>query len=61
MHLLVRDYRILEANVYKEKLFAEYGLNSSSKYHQLWEVDLEKINSWRMGKTGCDFVDTQMR
>ena len=41
MHLLVRDYRYLEAKFYGSKLFAPYGLQSKPSLE--WAVDFELV------------------
>ncbi|MBX2897510.1 MAG: DASH family cryptochrome [Cyclobacteriaceae bacterium] len=56
--LLWRDYFRFASQKYGSRIFQRFGISNK---HINWKHDLEKFNAWRLGKTGVDFVDANMK
>ncbi|MBX2913966.1 MAG: DASH family cryptochrome [Cyclobacteriaceae bacterium] len=56
--LLWRDYFRFGAQKYGSMIFQGHGISNKQIN---WKYDFEKFNAWRLGKTGVDFVDANMK
>jgi deoxyribodipyrimidine photo-lyase len=56
--LLWRDYFRFAAKKYGNAIFFKNGIHNK-KY--TWQNDIEKLERWRLGKTGERFIDANMR
>jgi len=56
--LLWRDYFRFTAKKYGSKIFGQSGIRDKSFP---WKQDVQLFETWRLGQTGVDFIDANMR
>lgn len=56
--LLWRDYFRFTAKKYESKIFSQKGIREKSFP---WKQDVQVFETWRLGQTGVDFIDANMR